>query len=97
MRKLLVTGAAGLIGSEVCTHFSKLGWEIHGVENNQRAVFFGPNGDTRWNLSRLAAEIGHFVHHELDIRDRMPLCTLPRNPAMTVLPLYRSMILIPTP
>lgn len=47
--KLLVTGSSGLIGSEVCMHFSELGWEIHGIDNDQRAVFFGPQGDTRWN------------------------------------------------
>ncbi len=70
MKKLLVTGSSGLIGSEVCLHFSKLGWEIHGVDNNQRAVFFGPNGDTRWNQNRLSEQISSFKHHELDIRDR---------------------------
>jgi len=54
MHKLLVTGSSGLIGSEVCIHFARLGWKIHGVDNNQRAVFFGPQGDTRWNQGRLA-------------------------------------------
>ena len=68
--KLLVTGSSGLIGSEVCVHFSKLGWEIHGVDNNQRATFFGPQGDTRWNQERLERDLPGFVHHELDIRDR---------------------------
>ena len=68
--KLLVTGSSGLIGSEVCVHFSKLGWEIHGVDNNQRAAFFGPQGDTRWNQERLERDLPGFVHHELDIRDR---------------------------
>ncbi len=68
---LLVTGSSGLIGSEVCIHFAKLGREIHGVDNNQRAVFFGPQGDTRWNQNRLADTLGDaFIHHELDIRDR---------------------------
>ncbi len=70
MNKLLVTGSSGLIGSEVCLHFAELGWEIHGADNNQRAVFFGPQGDTRWNQSRLAGRIRGFQHHELDIRDR---------------------------
>lgn len=70
MKKLLVTGSSGLIGSEVCIHFAELGWEIHGVDNNQRAVFFGPNGDTRWNQNRLKELIPNFIHHELDIRDR---------------------------
>ena len=70
MKKLLVTGSSGLIGSEVCTHFSKLGWQIHGVDNNQRAIFFGESGDTRWNQKRLETTLDNFVHHELDIRDR---------------------------
>ncbi len=70
MPKLLVTGSSGLIGSEVCRHFATLGWEIHGLDNNQRAVFFGLQGDTRWNQHRLQSEIKGFVHHELDIRDR---------------------------
>ena len=76
MKKLLVTGSSGLIGSEVCLHFADLGWEIHGVDNNQRAVFFGPQGDTRWNQERLAALIKNFHHHELDIRDRQGVLDL---------------------
>ena len=70
MRKLLVTGSSGLIGSEACLYFAAEGWEIHGIDNNQRAVFFGPAGDTRWNQQRLERTIKGFVHHELDIRDR---------------------------
>jgi len=70
MRSVLVTGSSGLIGSEVATYFSHLGWTVHGIDNNQRAVFFGPGGDTRWNQRRLTAELRHFEHHELDIRDR---------------------------
>ncbi|HMC84000.1 MAG TPA: NAD-dependent epimerase/dehydratase family protein, partial [Chitinophagaceae bacterium] len=70
MKKLLVTGSSGLIGSEVCTHFATLGWEIHGVDNNQRAVFFGPAGDNRGNQARLQKTLKNFHHHELDIRQR---------------------------
>ncbi|MBE9199407.1 MULTISPECIES: NAD-dependent epimerase/dehydratase family protein [unclassified Nodularia (in: cyanobacteria)] len=70
MQKLLVTGSSGLIGSEVCIYFANQGWLIHGVDNNQRAVFFGDQGDTRWNQQRLQSKIKGFVHHELDIRDR---------------------------
>jgi CDP-paratose 2-epimerase len=51
-------------------HFHGLGWGVHGVDNNMRADFFGPQGDTRWNQRRLAKEYPGFVHHELDIRDR---------------------------
>jgi CDP-paratose 2-epimerase len=76
MKKLLVTGSSGLIGSEVCVHFAGLGWEIHGADNNGRAVFFGPNGDTRWNQSRLQQQLPSFVHHEVDIRDRSGVLNL---------------------
>jgi CDP-paratose 2-epimerase len=68
---LLATGSSGLIGSEVCTYFSSLGYIVHGVDNNQRSIFFGPQGDTRWNQQRLQKELSGFVHHELDIRDRI--------------------------
>lgn len=70
MKRMLVTGSSGLIGSEVCTYFSGMGWQVHGVDNNGRAQFFGPTGDTRWNQHRLQAELRDFHHHELDIRDR---------------------------
>lgn len=68
--KLLVTGSSGLIGSEVVEHFDRLGWEVYGVDNNMRADFFGPGGDTRWNQRRLEGICQNFQHHELDIRDR---------------------------
>ena len=70
-KTILVTGSSGLIGSEVCVYFAnELGYAVHGVDNNQRAVFFGPQGDTRWNQRRLADTLAGFSHHELDIRDR---------------------------
>jgi CDP-paratose 2-epimerase len=70
MRRLLVTGSSGLIGSEVVDYFCNEGWSVHGVDNNQRADFFGPAGDTRWNQRRLLARHKNFQHHELDVRDR---------------------------
>lgn len=76
MKKLLVTGSSGLIGSEVCLFFSRAGFEIHGADNNQRAVFFGPQGDTRWNQERLAQSISGYSHHEIDIRDRQRVLDL---------------------
>jgi len=69
-RKLLVTGSSGLIGSEVVAGFSRDGWQVHGVDNNMRADFFGPQGDTRWNMNRLRETWPDFQHHELDIRNR---------------------------
>jgi CDP-paratose 2-epimerase len=68
--KILVTGSSGLIGSEVCSYFSLRGHDIHGIDNNQRAVFFGPQGDTSWRLKELRDTLPSFDHHELDIRER---------------------------
>lgn len=68
--KVLVTGSAGLIGSEAVEFFDGLGFPVHGIDNNQRADFFGPNGDTTWNRQRLEATCAGYVHHDLDIRDR---------------------------
>jgi CDP-paratose 2-epimerase len=76
---ILVTGSSGLIGSEVCTYFAQQGYEVHGVDNNQRAVFFGPLGDTRWNQQRLEREVPGFRHHELDVRDRAGVLDLVRS------------------
>lgn len=79
MKKILITGSSGLIGSEVCKHFAALNWEIHGVDNNQRAAFFGTQGDTRWNQARLEETIEGFTHHELDIRNREGVIKLIAN------------------
>src|SRR5215469_2274526 len=70
MKTLLVTGSSGLIGSEVVDYFCRRGWFVHGIDNNMRADFFGPAGDTRWNQKRLLATHPKFRHHELDIQNR---------------------------
>jgi len=79
LKRLLVTGSSGLIGSEICTAFHARGFAIHGVDNNQRAAFFGPAGDTRWNQRRLSDTLPHFEHHELDVRDREAVLRLVAN------------------
>ena len=67
---VLVTGSSGLIGSEAVQFFDRRGASVHGIDNNMRADFFGPQGDTTWNLRRLEAACSRFSHHSLDIRDR---------------------------
>lgn len=74
-KKLLVTGSNGLIGSEVVSCFALKGWDIFGIDNNMRADFFGPQGDTRWNQKRLIKNFPNFKHKELDIRDRINICS----------------------
>jgi CDP-paratose 2-epimerase len=70
MSTLLVTGANGLIGSEIVTYFDDRGWRVVGIDNNMRQSFFGAAGDTRWNQKRLQQTCRDFTHLEIDIRDR---------------------------
>lgn len=70
MKRVLITGSSGLIGSEAVQYFYDKGWEVTGIDNNMRADFFGPKGDTTWNLKRLIQRCPKFVHNDVDIRDR---------------------------
>ncbi|MFC1712108.1 NAD-dependent epimerase/dehydratase family protein [Candidatus Poribacteria bacterium] len=70
MRRVLITGSSGLIGSEAVVFFDKRGWEVHGIDNNMRRDFFGSDGDTIWNLRRLRRITQHFTHYNTDIRNR---------------------------
>jgi CDP-paratose 2-epimerase len=76
MQTALITGSSGLIGSEVAAFFHHQGFTVHGVDNNQRAVFFGPQGDTRWSQQKLVRELKNFHHHELDMRNRQGVLDL---------------------
>ncbi|HBA71937.1 MAG TPA: NAD-dependent epimerase [Geobacter sp.] len=73
---ILVTGSSGLTGSEVVTYFHQQGFTVHGIDNNQRAAFFGPQGDTGWMTGRLLSTLPGFRHHALDIRDRQGVLSL---------------------
>src|SRR5262245_3123697 len=68
--RVLVTGSSGLIGSEAVAHFDSLGHAVVGIDNNMRRQFFGPSGDTTWNLARLGEVTRNFTHRDIDIRDR---------------------------
>src|SRR5436190_14921337 len=70
MPTALVTGSSGLVGSTLCEYLAARGVAVHGIDNNQRAVFLGPAADTRWNQDRLRQTIAGFQHHGLDVRDR---------------------------
>jgi CDP-paratose 2-epimerase len=71
VRSALVTGSSGLVGSEMVATLDREGWLVHGVDNNMRSDFFGPDGDTTANRDRLLVDTKRFEHHELDIRDRV--------------------------
>lgn len=69
MSVVLVTGSAGLIGSETCRRFSREGFDIAGIDNDMRAEFFGPEGSTASTRSRLEAELPGYRHFAVDVRD----------------------------
>ena len=66
----IVTGAAGLVGSETVRHFAARGFLTVGVDNDMRSVFFGPEASTHWQRQRLEAEVPGYRHVDADIRDR---------------------------
>jgi CDP-paratose 2-epimerase len=68
MSVAIVTGSAGLIGSEAVRFLHEKGFEVAGIDNNLREVFFGADGSTLWNRARLG-ELSRYTHHDFDIRD----------------------------
>lgn len=76
MKKILVTGSSGLIGSEVVSHFASLGYHVYGIDNNMREVFFGPEGSTLWSGKRLTEKFQNLTHFNIDIRDRNKILEL---------------------
>ncbi|SDT86033.1 CDP-paratose 2-epimerase [Verrucomicrobium sp. GAS474] len=65
----LVTGSAGLIGSETCKRFHAEGFDVVGIDNNMRARFFGENASNEGNRKSLESALKNYRHHALDIRD----------------------------
>jgi len=68
--KILVTGSAGLIGSEAVRFFAQKGFEVVGIDNDMRKAFFGDEASTLWNRDLLIKEVPGYIHHETDIRDK---------------------------
>ncbi len=67
----LVTGSAGLIGSESVRFFCEHGFTVVGIDNNMRSVFFGADASTEWNRDRLLEDYGeNYIHHNVDIRNQ---------------------------
>ena len=69
MSTVVVTGSAGLIGSEASRHFHDLGWDVIGVDNDMRSQFFGDEAGTTWMADRLVRDLPRYRHLAVDIRD----------------------------
>jgi len=70
MSVAVITGSAGLIGSEAAAHFAGLGYTVVGIDNDMRRIFFGEEASTEWNLRRLERRLGsRYRHYAVDIRD----------------------------
>jgi CDP-paratose 2-epimerase len=69
MNTVLVTGSAGLIGSEAVRLFSRHGYAVVGIDNNMRQYFFGEEASTDWSRRQLEEQIKDYKHYRADIRD----------------------------
>jgi CDP-paratose 2-epimerase len=73
MSVVVITGAAGLVGSEAVTFYANLGYDVVGVDNDMRAYFFGTEASTRWRSEQLQRQFPSYEHHDLDIRDEQAM------------------------
>lgn len=76
MSIVIITGSAGLIGSEAARFFYDKGFDIIGIDNDMRSYFFGQSASTKWNIMRLSSELNHYKHYNIDIRDYEQVQTL---------------------
>jgi CDP-paratose 2-epimerase len=76
MRTVIVTGSAGLIGSETVKRFAKTGARVVGIDNDMRAQFFGTEASTKKTRNDLIANVRGYEHHDLDIRDACAIAEL---------------------
>lgn len=70
MKKILVTGSGGLIGSESVKFFCAKDYQVYGVDNDMRSYFFGKEASTNWNVNALINKYKNYRHSSLDIRDK---------------------------
>lgn len=69
MSVAVVTGSAGLVGSEAVRAFSARGLDVVGIDNDMRAYFFGKDASTAWSRDRLVRDVPRYTHLDADIRD----------------------------
>jgi len=75
----LITGSAGLVGSEATRYFAQKGMDVVGVDNDMRAVFFGDEASTLWMARDLEKTLPNYIHCATDVRDQMGIFKLFRE------------------
>ncbi len=70
MATILITGSAGLVGSEAVHFYCRQGHTVVGMDNDLRKYFFGDDGSTRWNRDALVRDYKNYIHYDTDIRDQ---------------------------
>lgn len=79
MSVVLITGSAGLIGSEAARFFAQLGHQIVGIDNDMRQYFFGKEASTLWNRDELLEQFDNYSHRDVDIRDERAVARIFQN------------------
>ena len=79
MSVAIITGSAGLIGSESVKFFCQLGYTVVGIDNDMRSQFFGEGASTRWMRDQLISDYANYIHHDADIRDQSAVETIFRE------------------
>jgi CDP-paratose 2-epimerase len=88
MSVAIVTGSAGLIGSEVSRFFAAQGLDVVGIDNDMRRTFFGDEVSMAWMRAKLVREISRYRHVDIDVRDesaiRAIFCEYGRNVSVVI-------------
>jgi CDP-paratose 2-epimerase len=69
MSVAIITGSAGLVGSEATKHFAAKGMDIIGLDNDMRSSFFGAEASTSWMNLHLERTLPNYAHHSIDVRN----------------------------
>ena len=69
-KTIIISGSAGLIGSEATRYFCDQGYQVVGVDNDMRSRFFGSEASTEWSAVRLQEDLANYEHRSVDIRDK---------------------------
>jgi len=73
MKIAIITGSAGLIGSQASEFFHKEGYKIIGIDNDMRKYFFGESASTKESLESIESKLENYQHHSIDIRNYVKL------------------------